>query len=271
MNQILQGAADYCQRLKDSVFHFYCQETIVEARSSLSNLRGAQTDISSATQGKNVSPFFRYLAGRRQAKSSINDYIFGYRLIKQGNEIKEEREWISSKDNKKVNRNQVVKTNAFFSEKAVFAPITILDRTRQDKYDFQFIRYQQLKDRRVAVIEALPRDPVETATIYGTLWIDRDDFSILRIEANPRSIKSYEMLKKLSEELNTRLHLSLEVDFDQQHEGIRFPTKVSFLEKYKGGRLVNSNRGPQGWERTRTEFTYSDYQFFNVQTEVTVQ
>jgi hypothetical protein len=74
----------------------------------------------------------------------------------------------------------------------------------------------------------------------------------------------------LAKELRTRLHLSLEIDFDHQQKGIRFPTKVSFLEKYKGGRIINRNQGPKGWERTRTEFFYSDYRFFDVQTDVTI-
>jgi hypothetical protein len=165
----------------------------------------------------------------------------------------------------------VVQTNTFFSEKAVFAPITILDGSLQHRYNFRFIRYDQRNGRPAAVIEALPRKPVETATIYGTLWIDREDFSVLKIEADPKSIRGYQVLEKLALRLRTRLHLSLGIDFDRQQKGIRFPTKVNFLEKYKGGRIISRHCGPKGWERTRTEFTYSDYRFFSVQTDVTVQ
>ena len=120
------------------------------------------------------------------------------------------------------------------------------------------------------MIEALPKNPGETATIYGTLWIDTEDFSLLKIEADPRSIKGYALLKDLALKLSTRLNLSLEIDFDRQQNGIRFPTKVSFLEKYKGGRTISMYQGPKGWERTRAQFTYSDYQFFSVQTDVKV-
>jgi VWFA-related protein len=270
MNHILQGAADYCQRLKQSAFHFYCQEQIVEARASLTKTGTYLTDISSASHIADLPYRQRALYGRRRGKTLVKGYLFGYRLIKQGNQIKEERDWISSRDNKQVTRDQVVKTNTFFSEKAVFAPITILDRTRQDRYNFQFIRFDQRNGRSAAVIEALPKKPVETATIYGILWIDMEDFSILKIEADPRSIRGYGQLKKLAETLRTRLHLSLEIDFDRQQERIRFPTKVSFLEKYKGGRIISMYQGPKGWERTRTRFIYSDYQFFSVQTDVTI-
>jgi len=274
LKRILQGAADYCQKLKQSAFHFYCREKIVESRATLTKTGTYQTDISSGPHVEDMPISARrhpFKSDKGKGKTTIKDYLFGYRLIKQGNQIKEERDWISSKDNKKVKRDQVVQTNAFFSEKAVFAPITILDRTRQDRYNFQFIRYDQRNGRPAAVIEALPRDPVETATIYGTFWIDREDFSILKIEADPRSIKGYEKLKKLAETLRTRLHLSLEIDFDRLHKNIRFPTKLSMQEKYKGGRIISRYQGSKGWERTRTRFTYSDYQFFSVQTDVTVQ
>ncbi|UCH98043.1 MAG: hypothetical protein JSV88_14645, partial [Candidatus Aminicenantes bacterium] len=80
----------------------------------------------------------------------------------------------------------------------------------------------------------------------------------------------YQQLKDLAKKLRTRLYLSLVSEFDEIRQGIRFPTKVSMIEKYKGGRIISGYRGSKGWERTLTEFTYTDYQFFNVQTDVTV-
>jgi hypothetical protein len=274
MNHILQGAADYCQRLKQSAFHFYCREKIVETRIPLSKGRGIKMNVENLNIDEATLTTRRrhgiVRAPPRKVYTQVKTYLFGYRLIKHGSKINEERDWISSGDNVKVQRDQVVKTNTFFSEKAVFAPITILDRTRQDRYNFQFIRFDERNGRRAAVIEALPKNPGETASIYGTLWIDTEDFSLLKIEADPRSIKGYALLKNLALKLRTRLHLSLEIDFDRQQKGIRFPTQIKFLEKYKSGRIIAMNQGPKGWERTRAQFTYSDYQFFDVQTDVTI-
>jgi hypothetical protein len=268
MKEILQGAADYCERLKQSAFHFYCREKILETRQPLT---AGEKDLPEISYRSMRAGTIRTMDEiREKVYTRINYYNFGYRLIKQGNKIEEERDYISSKDNVKVNRDQVIKANAFFSEKAIFAPITLLDRSRQDKYDYRFIHDDERHGRRAAVIAAVPKDPVETASIYGKIWIDREDFSVLKIEADPASIRGYKALKELSKKLRTKLYLSLETEFNQIREGIRFPTKVSMLEKYKGGRIISDFRGPQGWERTRTEFTYNDYQFFNVQTDVTV-
>jgi hypothetical protein len=268
MKRILQGAADYCDRLKKSAFHFYCREKINEARIPISNAEKIDPHIDEVSQKKKADIALDKI--RTQAYTNVKGYVFGYRLIKQGNRIKEERDWISSMDNVKVERKQVVNPSTFFSEKTLFAPITLLDRSRQKYYDYQFIRVDKLKNRQAALIKAVPRKEKKINSIYGKIWIDMEDFSVMKIEADPRSILGYDKLKQLARKLRTRLQLSLVSEFDELHDGIRFPTKVHMLEKYKGGRIISSFRDHRGWERTRTQFVYSDYRFFNVRTEVTV-
>ena len=268
LQRILQGAADYCDRLKKSAFHFYCQEKILETRIPLSDAESEAPDIDLISQKKKADVALYQL--QTKAYSNVKGYVFGYRLIKQGSRIKEERDWISSTDNIKVERNQVVQPSIFFSEKTFFAPITLLDRSRQEYYDYKFIRVVDYNNRRAALIKAVPRGKEKIHSVYGNIWIDMEDFSVMKIEADPRSILGYDQLKQLALKLRTKLYLSLVSQFDEIHDGIRFPTKVHMLEKYKGGRIIGEFRDQRGWERTRTEFLYSDYRFFSVQTEVTV-
>jgi hypothetical protein len=269
LQRILQGAADYCDRLKKSAFHFYCQEKILETRIPISDAESNALDIDLTSQKK--KPDMALYQLQTKAYTNVKGYVFGYRLIKQGSRIKEERDWISSTDNIKVERNQVVQPSIFFSEKTFFAPITLLDRSRQEYYDYQFIRVDDYNNRRAALIKAVPRGKEKIHSVYGNIWIDMEDFSVMKIEADPRSILGYDKLKQLALKLRTKLYLSLVSQFDEIHDGIRFPTKVHMLEKYKGGRIVGQFRDQRGWERTRTEFLYSDYQFFSVRTEVTVR
>jgi len=268
MKRILQGAADYCDRIKKSAFHFYCREKIHETRIPISNAEKIDPHIDIISQKKKADVAMTKL--RTRAYTQVKGYVFGYRLIKQGNRIKEERDWISSTDNIQVERNQVTNPRIFFSEKALFAPITLLDRSRQGYYDYRFIRFDNYKNRRAALIKAVPGKKNKTDSVYGNIWIDMEDFSVMKIEADPRSILGYDKLKQLAAKLRTRLYLSLVSEFDELHDGIRFPTKVHMLEKYKGGRIISSFRDQRGWERTRTDFVYSDYRFFSVQTDVTV-
>ncbi|MCP5053456.1 MAG: hypothetical protein GY940_40195, partial [bacterium] len=199
-------------------------------------------------------------------------YAFGYRLIKKGGRITEERQWLSTGDKNKplLTADQVVKPTAFFTQRAIFSPITMLARNRQSRYEYRFLGYETSKGRSAAVIEAIPKYQEEMHSIYGKVWIDRQDYSILKIEADPRSIKGYTALKELGKKMKTNLQLSLEIEFDNLSNGIRFPTKVSMAERYKGGRYISKLKGSNGWLRNRTVFLYSDYRFFNVNVEVTV-
>jgi len=268
LQKILAGAAGYCEKLKKSAFHFICKEKIYEVRRPLSSLGNKVPSVRDSDLGNKVVTVLDNMRGN--VRPRINSYVYSYRLIKKGADIKEEREWISSANNVKVDRDNVVKPTVFFSEKAIFAPTTILARERQGKHNFRFLRFDTVNGRATAVIEAIPKEKEETAAVYGTLWIDTEDFSVLKTSADPRSIRGYRELKRLAKKLRAKLHLSLVTEFNEIRGGIRFPTRVSLLEKYKGGRYILWRGGAAGWERNQTAFTYSDYQFFNVQVDVTV-
>jgi hypothetical protein len=276
---ILTQAAGYCEKIKQSAFHFFCKEKIVESWESLFSLQDISRRLYSPMERPEVRKQLKTLIMRYQqmkingeVKTIMNIYTFTYRLIKRGAEIKEEREWFSSKDNVPISRDQVVKPTVFFSERAVFAPLTILAKERQNMYDYRFIRYDKHKGQPAVVIEAIPKNnpnPQEHS-IYGKIWIDREDFSVLRIEADPRSIKGYRVFKEIADGLNARLDITLGIEFNQLHNGIRFPTEVQLLEKYKGGPHVSALKGASEWERNQTTFTYNDYQFFDVKVEVSI-
>jgi len=261
---ILDNAAAYCEKLKNSAFHFFCKEKIVESRSPL------YASVVNSADIIRVSRDFTLRQYDFNELTEVNTYVFGYRLLKSGSKIKEEREWLSSKDNVPISREQVIKPTTFFSQRVIFAPLTLLAQERQNRYNYRFIRYDKRKGRSAAVIEVIPKYQEEENTIYGNVWIDLEDYSILKIEADPRSIKGYQSLKEIEKQLHTRLFFTLEIEFDELHGGIRFPTKAQMLEKYKGGRFVLQYKGSKGWERNRTIFTYTDYRFFDVKVEVSI-
>lgn len=278
LERILDGASQYCETLKSSVFHFFCKETVNETRIALSSGRRRGQALNISMQRRDFDPMMRNYGLAGAEKGFANKYVFTYRLIKNENDIKEEREWLTSHDSLRRKRSDVVSARAFFSSKAVFAPVTLLDKNRREMYKYTFLRFENYKGRRAAVIEALPEvQPGEQIngqhrpSVYGDIWIDMEDFSVLRIQADPRSIIGYSQLKEQAKKIHSRLQLSLNIEFGQRSRGIRFPTRLVSSERYKGGRLVSRFWGSDGWERTRTVLTYDDYQFFNVATEVTVE
>jgi VWFA-related protein len=275
MKKILDGAAGYCEKLKQSAFHFICDEKIVETMNSIMKHSNVVPNITTRTRYETRNRGL--LQMQDNVRTRVNKYRFSYRLIKNNEKVSEKREIIKIKGDNPENINvtirtygdadRVVKPTRFFSQKAIFAPVTMLAEERQSSYNYRFIMYDKRKDRRNAVIEVIPKDPA-AAYVYGIVWIDLENYSVTRIEADPRSIRGYDQLKEFGRKLQTKLYLSLGIDFDFIQNDIRFPTRVTMLERYKGGPYVRRYSGLKGWERNRTEFTYSNYQFFDIKVDV---
>ena len=122
------------------------------------------------------------------------------------------------------------------------------------------------------VIRATPLNPNTDEFLFGTMWIDPQDFSIWKIKVNPRSIRGYDHLADLlAVKFKAKLTLSAEIEFRKLKNGIRFPSKVTVIENYKGGPIIRRLRGKKGWDRSKTVYSYVDYQFFNVHTEVSTK
>ncbi len=274
LERLLTGAADYCEKLKEAAFHCICKEKILETQKPLTTSSSLQRDTA-VNPGHPLYIKPKGWVSRQQIKTpAIKKNVFNYRLIKLGKQVKEERDLVIEKEGEEAGKqgspatHQALKGIRFLSSKAVFGPITLLAAERQGKYHFRLLGYKELKGRRTAVIEAFPKDEKDSQYVYGKLWIDIEDFSVLKIEVNPNSVVGYDGLRKLADELNTRLLLSLETEFFKFRDGIRFPTRILFDEMYKGGPFITSRRGSRGWNRTKTITTYTDYMFFSVETDV---
>lgn len=283
LERILQGAADYCEKLKKAAFHYICKETIVEIQRPLNRNRGGEGNIGDTQRKEELPSQFRAInPGDLNVNQNVQKKIkneFFYRLLKRKDFIKELREKIE-KDNKgETNFEQegekiseeVLKDIRFLSSKAVFGPITILDKERQNLYYFRLIGHEKLKDRPCTVIEAISRLDTDSSSLSGKLWIDSETFSVLKINANPNSILGNTKLRNLSKELSSKLYLTLETEYYKFYDGMRFPTRIHFLEAYKGGSIISPLAGSKGWERTESTITYNDYLFFGVDLDVTYE
>lgn len=278
--RLLIGAAQYCDKLKKAAFHYTCKENIREVQTPLTKARNLHTDVTTDPG----QPGFTRPHGWRQREQYTTDQVispaFHYRLLKLGEQVREERDLAKKTDQKKKkekkefipkNTGEALKGVRFLSSKAVFGPLTLLSADRRGRYRFKLLERTKLKDRPVSVIEALPKDAKDAMFVYGKIWIDSEDFSVLKIKANPNSIVGYEGMVKLAEELGSRLMLTLETEFYKTRGGIRFPTRIHFLEHYKSGRYMTYLRGARGWKRTETVTQYTDFLFFDVNSDVTYQ
>ena len=93
------------------------------------------------------------------------------------------------------------------------------------------------------------------------IWIDIRDFSIFRIQWEPLSIQNYEEEKirfPIGEFVKTVIW---EVDFGVEEKGIRFPSIQTVQEVIVG-------EGEKRHVLEKTEFSYVEYKFFTVETEI---
>ena len=78
-------------------------------------------------------------------------------------------------------------------------------------YDFRFIGHDKRKGRPALLIEAIPKQDQQENSIYGKVWIDGENYSLMEKEADPRSIKGFQALNEIGERINDRLNLTLAV------------------------------------------------------------
>ncbi|MFC2155017.1 hypothetical protein ACFLRB_00805 [Acidobacteriota bacterium] len=269
VGKYLEGAAQYCKKLKQAAFHCWCKEKVVETHSKINlSSRYAVSDISSYENRANTKNIMRRNASsaRNNFRKKVIKYAFDYQMINKGGEIKEQRKLLSKSSPelkiRKDRANWVIYT--FLMEKVIFGPVTLLLKEQQEKLKFELVRFEKHKGRSFAVIKAVPKTIEDVPFVYGEVWIDTGDYSVLRIRLDPPSIQGYEKLTGNAKRLKTRLFLDCVLEYDTIHQGIRFPIQVTISEKYKGGPVLNRVIGGKTWERINKIIFYKDYRFFDV-------
>jgi TonB family protein len=224
LDRILKKCASYCEKLEYTALNFVCKEEITE-----NIYRGPST-------GKNT-------------------YNYDYNLKKKKDEIAESRILREENGKKCYEMEAELKTNIFLSERAMFAPVELISESVQDLYDYELEKEEGIFGRKACVIKATPKK--ENDLSYGKLWIDVEDFSVLKIEMKQESLVGYAGLKEGLKEHGIEPVLSTTHCYEIEKKGIRFPSRTDFLENYRGLSRFRSRET----RRSRTVIEFSDYQF----------
>jgi len=224
LDRILKKCASYCEKLEYTAFYFVCKEEITE-----DIYRGPAT-------GKNT-------------------YIYDYKLQKKKDEIAESRILREDNGKKRYETEAELKTNTFLSERALFAPLGLISESVHDLYDYELVKEEEIFGRNAYVIKGTPKK--ENNPNYGKLWIDKEDFSVLKIEMKQESLAGYTGLKEGLKEYGIEPVISTTYYYEIEKKGIRFPSKTDFLENYRGLSRFRSRET----RRSRTVIEFSDYQF----------
>jgi len=269
LSVILAGTSKYCKNLRSSIFHFICTEDIVEKRKEFRKLREKKTNKYNYNTGVMISKREPGKVNRADVFwNTSSRYIFDYQLIQDKNGIKEKRKLIKGK----IKRgDDFLKSETFVSKKIVMTPLAIFSDDKQNDYLFRFIGKKHINGIESAVVEVFPKKFLISGSIYGKVWIDLSNYSILRIEVNPVSIGGFRKILELSESFGSIVDLRATMEFRKEWRGLRFPTSVQIVERHYGGWLLNRILKRKFFQRTKTNYKYKNYRFFNVDTEVKVE
>jgi len=237
LQNILEKTADYCRKLEKASLFFVCREEIQE-----------------------------YLLddSRPSSYGRVNKYIYDYQMIRKAEKITERRTLVQEDGRKRFEENAELKTQRFWHEHVIFGPLGLLGDVAQESHDFRIIGDESWKHRRAIVIEALPKKPEAKGHLYGKIWIDSEDYSVLKIEWDQSSMKNIEELEKKALKQALVPKITFISEYDLEKNGIRFPSRYVVKEEYlhpRWGRFTASE----------TQAVYEDYKFFLVETEVTIK
>jgi len=248
LKRVLQGAGKYCEKMKDSAFHFFCQEEIVEL-----------VDISREA-AKIEDSFKRYQ--RLDILPPIkNEYTYMYQLLKEGEKNEETRTLVKQNGNKLNQPDAPLLTWSHKYKKLIFGPLALLSEFWQYHYSYKILREEKLWGEDTVVIEAVPLHLYKQNYLFGSIWISKNDFSVLRIRWNPKSIGLSRQIEEKARALDAAPHVTFFAEFKEKKRGIRFPSRYFLEEAYltkKGEKYV----------RLRQDVTLKDYMFFVVASEV---
>lgn len=252
LTDILKKTGEYCEKLENAAFDFVCKEKIIE-----------KIDVSDEWAGRDrVLRIIKDLPGAWKPSKKIkeNTFIYDYQLIKKNKEVKETRILLEENSKEKYEKNSEIKTEMFHFEKPLFGPIGLLSKYWQAYHHYKIIGEEILDGEKVIIIEAIPKSSLGLRHLYGKIWVKESDFSILKIEWEPESMKNYDIIKKVAEKYKATPKITLVSEYRVEKNEIRFPSKIFIYEAYisKRGKFIKSETG----------VSYEDYKFFTVETEI---
>jgi hypothetical protein len=250
LKDILKKTAEYCEKLKKMALYFVCHENIEEKIYFYK-----KTEIYVSKDFASSTPIPKTNLKQKRLKRST--YVYDYQMVKKGDKQEEKR--ILLKENKKEKHveNTKLKIQGYKAKFLVYGPVGFLSYYWQNHFIYEIIGHDEISGIKTIIISASPMQPREENYYFGKIWVDENDFSILKIEWDAKSIEGYE--KKVS--LGVTKNLSWEVFFEVEKNGVRFPSRQIIKDIYL------TEAGKQH-PKYLTTFVYDNYKFFTVETEV---
>jgi len=249
---LLESAAQYCDRLSNSVLDFVCRERVSE---------WSFPEAVMASSARQDGRAIRVVDFIRRGPKVSNAYLYDYQLVRDRTGSIRETRTLLRENKKDVNvPDAALKTRLFWHAKIVMGPLGLLSRSRQAEHDYRIVGEDRIDGERAAIVEAVPKPGVAADHLVGKIWLRIRDAGILKIEWNPSSIDNYAGVLETAERLRMTPRIVLTSEYGSDKNGIRFPSLYSVREIY--------GRSSRRFQRSETTVVYDQYKFFTVETTV---
>jgi len=256
--EILMKVADYCVKLENAALNFFCKEKIVEMfyPGRQFGKFAIRVEDCMGSHGKECGVFSSY----HFEPGEENTYIYDYQLIRKDGRFQERRILIEDNSQAAHDVNAYPKTKRFYIDKAIYGPIGLLSREAHPLYNYRLLKQETLGGRLAFIIDIKPKKPKAGNPVYGKVWVDQKDASILKMDIEAESLTGYERVTADYESRGVRPGISIELVYSFEKNGLRYPSRIVLKEAYsdpKEGQIKMS----------RLAVSYAQYKFFTVETD----
>ena len=235
---LLKNCLEYCERLLNSSFRIQCEEEIRERIYHSHTGKGRILDLEESRQFKG---------------SEVSTYVYDFQLLYNGEAREENRVLKLENDQEKNIGNAQLRTNYFKIDFMVFEPIQFLSAENQQFFEYRIVGTQKLNDVDVYVIQLMSTDLIASEGISGRMWVEKVDFSVMRMEFEMKSSGIMQGVTKSGETFQVDSRRVVKVEYLYKIGGIRFPSLCHVKESLLAPTMKT------GFPRAEISITYRNY------------
>lgn len=256
LKEILVRTKDYCIKLEKAALDFTCKEKIEEKIYKPPEIKPDMVISSPSQYAGRVAYSYPSLQ-----RPYLHTCVYDYQLIHKEGQKTEDRTLIEENGRKKNEKNAKPETLSVRVENALFGPIGLLGAEKQALHDYKIIGEETQKEKKIIVIEAVPKPSLNRPHCFGRIWVREDDASIIKIAWDQTSVGNFVAIQATAQELSAEPRLTSVTEYNFEKKGLRFPSKDTTEEAY----LMKNGKK---FIRSSTTILYRDYKFFTVELEV---
>ena len=262
LKTLLKKAGNYCKKLEDSAIYFFSKERIVEQVNTFDEYMDASSGRFRRKTYRDMGSGTRFKRRRTSVISTTNRFLYELQLIKDKEKIEEQRILLKKNSKNKRIENAGLETK-FKIHDSFFGPSGLLNFYWQQFFDYKIIGKETLAGQITVILEALPMKKHDKNVLFGKVWLDEKDGSVVKIEWYPRSVPRVGKRKnsKISPLPWNQPTLHFISQYDVKNNGIRFPSLYSVEEFI----ISNQSKKIVG---VKMDIDYFEHRFFRVNTDV---